>query len=108
MKRRSVVVTGLGIVSPFGVGRDPFWRGLVQGHVATRAVRRFETSHYASCNGGEVEGIEPAQAFQQLAAADHSHATQFAVVAAREAILDAKLTQADFAALGERAGVVMG
>jgi 3-oxoacyl-[acyl-carrier-protein] synthase II len=51
---RRVVVTGMGVVSPFGVGIDAFWDGLTQGRSGVRRITRFDASPYPSQIAGEV------------------------------------------------------
>ena len=57
---RRVVVTGMGVVSPFGVGIDPFWDGLTQGRSAVRRITRFDASPYPSQIAGEVPDFNAA------------------------------------------------
>jgi len=59
-----VVVTGLGVVSPYGVGVRPFWEGLSSGRCAIRPITLFETGGFRSRIAGEV----PAPALDALAA----------------------------------------
>ena len=39
---RRVVITGLGVISPIGIGREPFWEGLRRGESAVREITRFD------------------------------------------------------------------
>ena len=43
-----VVITGIGVVSPFGVGRDRFWQHVSHGCSGTRAITQFDVSGYPS------------------------------------------------------------
>ena len=96
-----VVVTGLGVVSPYGVGVRPFWGGLSSGRCAIRPITLFETDGFRSRIAGEV----PADAVAALPASRRrSRADRFGLTAAREAVADAGLSRAEQA----MAGVIVG
>jgi 3-oxoacyl-[acyl-carrier-protein] synthase II len=57
---RRVVVTGMGVVSPFGVGIDAFWNGLTQGRSGVRRITRFDAAPYPSQIAGEVPDFNAA------------------------------------------------
>src|SRR5687767_10592443 len=109
-----VVISGIGVVSPFGVGRDRFWEHISRGCSGTRAIIDFDASELASRVAAPVSGVSlddvPAVAgddmWDEAYRADpkrYSRAALIGVIAAREAWLDAGL------GLGERgAGVVIG
>ncbi|MBE3556844.1 MAG: beta-ketoacyl-ACP synthase II [Firmicutes bacterium] len=56
-----VVITGMGVVSPIGVGVQPFWEALVSGVSGIALIRRFDTTGYAAHFGAEVVDFDPAQ-----------------------------------------------
>jgi len=96
----SVVISGIGVVSPFGVGRERFWDHVSRGVSATRAITQFDASEYACQVAAAVPpvSIEDAIALdgdgQRDGRADprrYSRAALFGVVAAREAWHDAGL-----------------
>ncbi len=96
-----VVVTGLGVVSPYGVGVQPFWEGLSSGRCTIRPITLFETDGFRSRIAGEV----PADAVATLPASRRrSRADRFGLTAAREAVADAGLSGAEQA----MAGVIVG
>ena len=102
---RRVVVTGLGAVSPYGVGLRPFWEGLASGRCAIRPITLFQTDGFRSRIAGEV----PAGALPTLPASRRrSRADRFSLAAAREAIADAGLSRAEQAMTGVIAGGVGG
>src|SRR5712691_252169 len=52
MKRR-VVVTGMGMISPLGVGNEPTWQGLIEGRSGIDCITKFDTKEYAVKIAGE-------------------------------------------------------
>jgi 3-oxoacyl-[acyl-carrier-protein] synthase II len=100
-----VVVSGLGIVSPFGVGLKAFWSGLSAGTCAIRPITLVETEGFRSRLGAEV----PTDAMTALPASRRlSRADRLALAAASEALTDAELTRCDRAAAALIVGAVGG
>jgi len=95
----TIVVTGIGVCSPLGTGVDAFWRGALDGAVATRPLTRFDTARLSSDRGGEIAQT-PADA------ANGSLAARLAEEAATHAVDDAGLSAA--AVAPERVGVCIG
>ena len=58
---REVVITGMGVVSPIGIGTEEFWTSLVQGRSGVRILRSFEGTDAAPPMGSEVANFNPAQ-----------------------------------------------
>jgi 3-oxoacyl-[acyl-carrier-protein] synthase II len=117
MARERVAITGIGVVSPFGVGREVFWRHVSRGCSATRAISEFDASGFACTVAAPVPPVTIADAKPLEAHASggmdaragradprrYSRASLIAVIAATEAWEDAGLR------LGEpRAGVLVG
>jgi 3-oxoacyl-[acyl-carrier-protein] synthase II len=112
MSRRGVVITGVGVVSPFGVGRECFWRQVSHGCSATRAITQFDVSSYPCQVAAAVPDISIDSALplegddEQDGRADpkrYSRAALFGVIAAREAWTDAGLRAGE-----SNAGVLIG
>lgn len=59
MQQRRVVITGVGMVSPLGIGNDPNWQGLIQGRSGIGPITRFDASDYACKIAGEVKNFNP-------------------------------------------------
>lgn len=101
-----IVVTGLGVVTPIGLGAAAFWEGLAAGRNGVGPVTRFDTSEFRSSLAAEVSDFRPEDWLDRKAAARMDRFAQFAMVAAKMAHADAGLGTADFNA--ERAGVIIG
>lgn len=54
-----VVVTGLGVVSPIGLGTENFWHAVLAGEVGTAEITQFDTSRFLTHRGGEVKDFKP-------------------------------------------------
>ena len=57
---RRVVVTGMGLVTPLGIGREAFTRNLFDGNCGIRPIDGFDTTSFKSHLGGEIRGFSPA------------------------------------------------
>jgi len=106
---RRVVITGLGCVTPLGVGREAFWEGLRRGRSGVRRIESFDVSGSPVQIAGQVQGFEWER---ELKAKDRRHVPRtvpLALAAGREALDDAGLQPSDFSLEERRAfGVVMG
>ena len=103
---RRVVVTGLGLVSPLGIGTGPTWDGLVAGRSGVGPITRFDTSDYSVKIAAEVDGFDPADWMPAKEIKKFDLFVHFAVAAADMALADSGLEITD--ANAERVGVVMG
>ena len=86
-----VVVTGLGAVSPLGIGVPALWDGLVAGRSGVRHVQNFDVENLPVKIAAEVPDFDPKQFIDFKAARRMDRFAQFAVAATREALADAKL-----------------
>jgi 3-oxoacyl-[acyl-carrier-protein] synthase II len=91
---RQVVVTGLGIVSPYGRGCQAYWQGLSQGRCTIAALRLFPTDGFRSRIGAEV----CTESLGVWRRASRSRATRFIMAATAEAVRDAALRPEELAA----------
>ncbi|MEU4584509.1 beta-ketoacyl-[acyl-carrier-protein] synthase family protein [Kitasatospora aureofaciens] len=88
---RRVVITGIGVVAPGGVGTKEFWSVLTSGRTATRGITLFDPAQFRSRIAAEADFDPAAQGFTPAEAARLDRATQFALVSAREALADSGL-----------------
>ncbi|CAN5425536.1 beta-ketoacyl-ACP synthase II [soil metagenome] len=84
MKR--VVVTGVGAITPLGIGAEAYWDGLVSGRSGVRYIESFDTSKLEVKIGGEVRGFVAKDFMDFKSAKRMDRFAQFAVASAREAI----------------------
>jgi 3-oxoacyl-[acyl-carrier-protein] synthase II len=106
---RRVVITGMGCVTPLGIGREAFWSGLQRGESGVCRIEGFDVSDSPVQIAGQVRGFDWEN---ELKAKDRRHVARhvpLALAAAREAMDDAALQPSDFSLEERRAfGVVLG
>ncbi len=90
MKRR-VVITGMGLITPLGLGIEPFWDGLLQGRCVIGPITHFDASELSTRIAAEVKEFDPTQFMERKDARRTSRFIQFAVAATRMALDDAAL-----------------
>jgi len=88
---RRVVITGIGVISPVGTGRDTFWSALLAGKSGIGPVTAFDSTNYAAHIGAEVRDFDPAHYVKKQQPAHMGRASQLAIGAARLAIQDSGL-----------------
>ena len=85
---RRVVVTGMGVVSPLGVGLDAFWDGLTHGRSGLRRITRFDASPYPSQIAGEVPDFDAAAYLPRRDIVRTDVFIHFALISAQAALAD--------------------
>jgi 3-oxoacyl-[acyl-carrier-protein] synthase II len=91
MKRRRVVITGLGVVAPNGIGKDAFWANLVAGRSAVDYITAFDASALPCRVAAEVKFFDPTNWMNRKKAQQTSIVSQFAIAAAKLAKEDSGL-----------------
>lgn len=86
-----VVVTGMGAVTPLGIGIDALWSGVVSGRSAVGPITRFDASGLGTRIAAEVKGFDAEAFFGRKEARRMEPFVQYAVHAARQAVADAGL-----------------
>ena len=104
--RKRVAVTGLGCVTPFGIGRHALFDALLAGRPAVSLISSFDTSDLKTKIAAEIKDFDPDPYFPKSETRRMDRFTQFAAVAAKDALIDAKI---DLNSLDKsRAGIVLG
>src|SRR5574342_1264112 len=94
MSRRRVVVTGLGLVSPVGVGTEESWSALVAGKSGIAPITLFDASTFPTRIAGEVKGFDPTKFMARKEVRRNDRFIQFALAAAEMAMRDSGLDMA--------------
>ncbi len=88
-RQRRVVVTGLGIVSPVGIGVATAWDAITNGRSGIGPITRFDSTAFNTHIAGEVKGFDPAQFMSGKEARRYDSFVHFGIAAAKEALTDA-------------------
>lgn len=91
MMNRRVVVTGLGAITPIGLGVEEFWESVKQGKTGFAPITRFDASEYRCKLAAEVKGFDAKEYMDFKEAKRMELFCQYAIAAAGEAIQDAGL-----------------
>ena len=84
-------MTGIGVISPIGTGRETFWKALLAGTNGIERISRFDPAEYAAQIAGEVKDFDPTLYIDKKESKRMDRYAQFAVAATKMAIEDAKL-----------------
>ncbi len=90
-ENRRVVITGIGAVTPIGLGVDGLWTGLRERKSAVRSITRFDPSVFKSRIAGEVDGFVATDHIEERRARRLDRYSQFTIAATRMALADATL-----------------
>lgn len=108
MKDMALVITGMGAVTPIGIGVPAYWANLVNGTCGIGPVTRFDASGLPVRIAAEIRDFDPSVLLPRTVARSTSPFMQYAFAAAEEALRDGGLDAEAVAAEAERVGVVMG
>jgi 3-oxoacyl-[acyl-carrier-protein] synthase II len=104
--RRRVVVTGVGLVIPTGIGVETAWKNVCEGKSGVGLLTRFDTAGFETKIAAEVKGFNPELVIEKKEIKRMDLFVQFALVATQEALGDAQLTITD--ENSEQVGVIVG
>ncbi len=104
--KRRVVVTGLGVVSPVGIGVQPAWSNLIAGKSGITRITKFDPSNFSSQVAGEVKNFDVSQYLPAKEARRMDTFIQYGLAAAIEAVKDSGIEATEENA--ERIGVSIG
>ncbi|TAG79501.1 MAG: beta-ketoacyl-[acyl-carrier-protein] synthase II [Burkholderiales bacterium] len=107
-RQRRVVVTGLGIVSPVGIGLAASWDAITHARSGIDKITRFDASAYATHIAGEVKGFDPANYMSGKEARRFDTFIHYGIAASKEALADAGITKALVETNPERFGIAVG
>ena len=106
---RRVVITGLGVVAPNGIGKETFWQSCLLGRSGLQKITRFDASPLPAQVAGEISDFDPiASGLTSEEVAHMDRAAQFALAAANQALEDAQLQDHFSDDERERTGVMIG
>jgi 3-oxoacyl-[acyl-carrier-protein] synthase II len=91
MERRRVVITGMGVVAPNGIGIENFWDSLIHGRSGVRKITRFDASSYPSQIAAEVPDFDPTNYMDPKTAKRLSRFAQFALASSQMAVDDSEI-----------------
>ena len=106
--RRRVVITGMGAVTPLGNDPATFWSRLVAGESGVRTIGAFDPERLTSRIAGEVQDFDPGDVLDRKEQRRNDRVTQFALVAARQAMDQAGLPGRLEGTLAEETGAIIG
>lgn len=110
MKLRRVVITGIGTINPLGNNIAQYFENLEKGVSGAAPITHFDASKFKTQFACEVKGFDPNEHFDRKEARKYDRFTQFALVAAKEAVQDAGLVDAEDKTVGtvdlDQVGVV--
>ena len=92
MEKRRVVVTGVGTVNPTGNTVEESWKGIREGKVGIGEITAFDSSTFSVHLAGEVKDFHPETVFDKRELKHMARFTQFAMIAAEEAMLDSGIS----------------
>ncbi|MDY6901057.1 MAG: beta-ketoacyl-ACP synthase II [Cyanobacteriota bacterium] len=105
-KRKRVVVTGVGAITPIGNTPEEYWKGLENGRNGIGEITLFDASRHDCRIAGEVKNFDPHEYMDRKEAKRMARFAQFGVSAAKQALADAQLVINDLNA--EQVGIMLG
>jgi len=91
LSKRRVVVTGIGVISPIGIGKEEYFKGLKEGKCGVDYITRFDTAGYDTKIAAEVRDFDPCEYIDKKECRRMDRFTQYAVAASKMAVSDAGL-----------------
>ena len=106
MSKRRVVITGMGVITPLGIGLEQSWKNLIKGRPGIRRITQFDASQFSTQIAGEVDGFVPEDFIELKEIKKMDRFIHFALAAAKMALEDSGYAISDQNA--ERVGVFVG
>jgi 3-oxoacyl-[acyl-carrier-protein] synthase II len=106
MGKRRIVVTGVGVVAPNGIGKDAFWNALINGKSGIGKITLFDASSFPIQIAGEIKNFDATEYLGFKTVRRTGRFTHFAVASAKMAVEDAKIEKKSL--VNERVGIYIG
>ena len=106
MNKRRVVITGLGMITPLGIGVKGSWEGLIAGRSGIKRITQFDSSNFPTKIAGEVQDFNPEDYIEYKEIKKMDRFIHFAIAATKMAIDDSGLQIT--ASNAEKVGVIVG
>lgn len=103
---RRVVITGLGVITPNGIGKEAFWKAIKSGKSGIKLITKFDVSKLSSKVAGEVSGFNPLNYMSEKEVGLTDRSTRFGLACTKMAIEDSNLRPED--RNPEKTGVAIG
>ena len=92
MNKKRIVITGLGVIAPNGIGKEQFWQALKEGHSGIKPIKRFDTTKFRCKLAGEIDNFKPASFLGAKGLRDLERSSRLLCSTAKLAIDDARLS----------------
>ncbi len=106
MKKKRVVITGLGVITPVGNRVPEFWQSILEGRSGIKKIQSFDPSKFSSQIAAEILDFDPTEYLSPKEVRKTDRFVQFAIAATREAFYDSKLDMESIDR--DRVGVIVG
>lgn len=110
MMKKHIAITGIGVVSPIGIGKDSFWQSLKEGKSGIKPITLFDISKYKVKVGGEISNFDPAVILGKKGLLDLDRSTKLLLSSAKLALDDAHLeiNEENSSRIGVSVGTTLG
>jgi 3-oxoacyl-[acyl-carrier-protein] synthase II len=110
MEKKRIVITGIGVISPIGIGKDPFWQSLKTGKSGVKPITLFDVSKYNVKVGGEISDFDPAVILGKRGSLDLDRSTKLLLSSAKLALDDAglEINEGNSSQIGVVVGTTLG
>jgi 3-oxoacyl-[acyl-carrier-protein] synthase II len=95
MNKKRIVITGLGVIAPNGIGKEEFWSALNEGRSGIKPIKRFDTSEFKCKTAGEIDDFKPSYFLGNKGLRDLDRSARLLCSAAKLAIDDSQLIISD-------------
>src|SRR5215475_13977921 len=107
--KRRLVITGIGVVSPLGIGKKAFWKALLEGQCGTKRISSFDASTYPTQVAGEIRDFDPVDFMSHKDARRMDRSSQMILASAIMAAEDANMNCGiDLSRIGVFTGTAVG